>query len=119
MKNNATKHRLCLDCKEIIVGRSDKKFCSDQCRINYHNVKSQKQNKTFRKINSILAKNRSLLKEMSDILMADISKADLLERGYNFKYHTHQLKELGKSVTHCYDYGFYYINPKTLHVVTS
>ena len=27
----------CLECKDPIIGRADKKFCSDQCRNTYNN----------------------------------------------------------------------------------
>lgn len=29
--------KTCLECGEKIIGRADKKFCSDQCRISYNN----------------------------------------------------------------------------------
>jgi hypothetical protein len=27
----------CKQCERLVVGRSDKKFCSDACRIDHHN----------------------------------------------------------------------------------
>ncbi len=33
--------RVCPVCGEKIVGRSDKKFCSDECRVYHHNRKNR------------------------------------------------------------------------------
>jgi hypothetical protein len=116
MKTATMKPRLCLDCNEELIGRIDQKFCSDQCRVNYHNVKAQKRNRIFRKINLILAKNRTILKEVAGQAEANISKTELIDKGYNFKYYTHQVKDKGKLATVCYDYGFCYISRLFIHV---
>jgi hypothetical protein len=31
-------NKFCLNCNEKLVGRTDKKFCSDYCRTHYHNA---------------------------------------------------------------------------------
>jgi hypothetical protein len=95
----------CLDCNEEISGRRDKKFCNDQCRINYHNIIAQERNKGLRKINSILLKNRKILEELFLAGKSEISRSQLQNAGFNFKYHTHLFRLNGKLLTVSYDYA--------------
>lgn len=39
--------RTCPVCGEKIVGRSDKKFCCDECRAYYHNLRYRERLKSF------------------------------------------------------------------------
>ena len=59
--------RKCLECQEILYGRSDKKFCGDYCRNTYNN-KLNKSNKTIRKINKTIKRitqySRTTIKTM-------------------------------------------------------
>ncbi|MCC6252506.1 MAG: hypothetical protein IT238_08600 [Bacteroidia bacterium] len=101
--------RICLDCGEKIVGRSDKKFCNDQCRNNYNNKLSSTTNSEIRYINNILRKNRRILEEIADNDegKAKISLTKLNEKGFNFKYFTHIYQTKTGNVYHfCYEYGY-------------
>ena len=49
--------RRCLECNEEIIGRSDKKFCDDQCRNAYNNKKGSEKIMIVKKINKILIIN--------------------------------------------------------------
>jgi len=98
--------RFCLDCNQEIVGRKDKKFCSDHCRVNFHNTIDQEKNKAFRRINSILIKNRNILSELFLSSANTISRTQLKNAGFNFNFHTHILVVDGKKLTFIYDYGF-------------
>jgi hypothetical protein len=97
--------RRCLDCNEEVSGRRDKKFCNDQCRVNYHNIIAQERNKGLRNINSILLKNRKILEELLLSGQSEISRSQLQSAGFNFKYHTHFLKISGRLLTASYDYA--------------
>ena len=110
------KARHCLDCNQELSGRSDKKFCSDQCRINFHNVLAQKTNKSIRKINKILLHNRKILRENIVNEQKQISMAELTDQGFNFKYHTHQIREAGKITTFSYDFGFKSLNRAVVEI---
>jgi len=46
--------RLCLACNEPLMGRSDKKFCDDQCRNDYNNKLNSDENNFMRKNRKIL-----------------------------------------------------------------
>jgi predicted nucleic acid-binding Zn ribbon protein len=59
--------KICPECNEPFVGRSDKKFCSDQCRYLHNNrLKNDKEKEVIR-INSILRRNRTILKRLNPI----------------------------------------------------
>ncbi len=45
--------RFCPVCGDKVVGRSDKKFCCDECRSYANNLKQREQKKNTRKIASI------------------------------------------------------------------
>ncbi len=55
----------CLECGYEITGRSDKKFCSDQCRNTYNNRLKQDANNFVRNVNAILRKNRRILEDLN------------------------------------------------------
>jgi hypothetical protein len=98
--------KLCLDCGEILRGRSDKKFCDDQCRSNFNNQLKAGQLDHIRPVNNILRKNHTVL---SKICLGDkirIKKDDLLKNGFNPDYHTHLHEtQNGNTYFFCYDYG--------------
>jgi len=98
--------RICLDCGSRLTGRSDRKFCSDSCRINYHNTRRREEEKSIRLINHCLRKNRYLL---SDLFQSDktvISMKELLLKGFNPYFHTHSKNPgPGFSIQFFYDYG--------------
>ena len=54
----------CPECGNIILGRIDKKFCSDMCRNNYNNKLKAVDVNYVRNINNILKKNRRILEEI-------------------------------------------------------
>ena len=79
----------CLDCGTVLMGRVDKKFCSDQCRNNYHNKENRSDDNFIRSINIILRKNRSILKRLNPTGKGKVRKQDLEALGFSFKYYTH------------------------------
>ncbi len=100
-------NRRCLECNEEIIGRSDKKFCDDQCRNAYNNKKGSEKIVLVKKINKILLKNRQILAQLNPGGKTKMHKDNLLKKGYDFKYHTHgyTTKE-NAQYFFCYDYGF-------------
>jgi predicted nucleic acid-binding Zn ribbon protein len=99
--------RKCLECGELFDGRSDKKFCSDQCRNTYNNKLKKDSNNMVRRINNILRKNRRVLKELNPNGKAKVQKNLLVENGFNFDYLTnvYQTKK-GGMYKFCYDQGY-------------
>ena len=56
----------CLECGEMLHGRTDKKFCSDACRNTYNNkLKSVAGSQYVRKVNGILKRNRNIMAELN------------------------------------------------------
>jgi hypothetical protein len=55
----------CLECNEKIVGREDKKFCSDGCRNAYNNKINKDSTNYMRNVNNKLRKNYRILTELN------------------------------------------------------
>lgn len=96
----------CLSCGDLIKGRSDKKFCSDQCRNNFHNQENQK-NEYIKQVNAILKKNRKILESLNPDGKAKVNKEKLLTKGFQFKYYTNVYKtSTGNIYYFCYEHGY-------------
>ena len=78
----------CLECAADIVGRVDKKFCSDYCRNAYNNKRYKEEQHIVREINKILKTNRKILQEMKKAGLGMISESSLVEKGYRINYAT-------------------------------
>ena len=101
--------KTCLFCKKPVKGCSDKKFCDDYCRAAFNNELKSAANNYIRNVNNALGKNRrilaSLLPETESTAKANKDK--LIEKGFQFKYHTHQYTaKNGNSYFYCYEYGY-------------
>lgn len=97
----------CIQCGDYTHGRKDKKFCSDHCRASYHNQLHALPIKTIRKINTILARNRNILRQVGRAGYVFIPKEQLLEWGFNFGHFTHiRQNTKAKQVFFCYDKGY-------------
>jgi hypothetical protein len=114
------KIKKCLNCGDRIKGRSDKKFCDDQCRAQHNNKLNNKPPFYVNKINAILKKNRKVLEEIINSSLGEKSKVysrSLYERGYNFNYQTHMHTEnTGLTYSFCYEYGYAQLD-KELYIV--
>lgn len=99
--------RKCLLCGEPLLGRSDKKFCNDSCRNNYHHSINHEQLNFTRNINNILRHNRFVLKTLNPDGKAKVSRQQLINNGFNFKYFTNLYTTRDGRVYHfVYDQGF-------------
>jgi hypothetical protein len=97
----------CLECGFEIIGRSDKKFCSDQCRNTFNNRKKQDSNNFVRNVNGILRKNRRILEELNPAGKAKVHYQKLKDKGFNFDYYTNTYKtKAGKVYYYCYEFGY-------------
>ena len=59
--------RNCLECGRSLIGRSDKKFCSDDCRTNHNNKQNSDQTNYIRRVNNILRKSRRILVQLKTV----------------------------------------------------
>ncbi len=115
-----TSEHQCLYCGQPLKGRVDKKFCNDACRNSYNNEKNSNVNNLMRNINNILRKNRRILKKCiaENAETGRIKRDQLLRKGYDFKYQTHQFKnQKGQVYFFCYEYGFLYLDEDWMLVV--
>ena len=100
-------NKYCLLCNEKLSGRIDKKFCSDYCRTQYHNIRNKLSADLIRKINTILKRNRRILTELNPVKTTVVSKQIMLAKGFSFKYYTSEyITKTGDRYNFCYDYGY-------------
>ncbi len=102
--------KICLQCGKVLKGRSDKKFCDDYCRAAYNNELKGAANNFVRNVNNALGKNRRILESVlaEGKATANISKDKLLEKGFQFKYHTNlYTTKDGRTYFYCYEYGYW------------
>ncbi len=106
-----TSERKCLQCKEILRGRSDQKFCSDQCRTTYNNNLNKDNYNQVRNINNILRRNRRILEELSSKDLKRIDHEILSRKGFNFQFHTSTYtNKRGQTYYFCYEQGYLQLN---------
>ena len=78
----------CLECGEKIVGRTDKKFCSDACRNSYNNSINKDSKNLIRNTNNRLRKNYRILESLNPEQKTKVSRSKLIEKGFDFTYFT-------------------------------
>jgi predicted nucleic acid-binding Zn ribbon protein len=97
----------CLECGDKIVGRADKKFCSDQCRSAYNNRLNSDHTKIIRNTNHILRKNHRILESFNPDGKGKAKKESLLKKGFKFDYITSfYTTKNGHTYFFCYDQGY-------------
>lgn len=102
---NMTTSGRCAECGAILHGRSDKKFCDDQCRSTFNNKSYALEYKTVNSINRILLSNRRILGSLLKGSDTSIKWSQLLALGFNPDYCTAISRSKGNDlVYHCYEY---------------
>lgn len=97
----------CKNCNELIVGRSDKKFCDDQCRNGYNNKIKRQHEKLILDINKILRRNRKILQQFNPEGKTTIRTEYLKKLGFDFRYFTHfYTTKNSNDYRFCYEYGY-------------
>lgn len=81
-------NRSCLECGEVLKGRSDKKFCGDYCRNSYNNNINRDAKNFIRNINNRLRKNWRILEQLNPNEKTKASKGMLLSLGFDFSCYT-------------------------------
>jgi hypothetical protein len=99
--------RKCLECFEQLRGRTDQKFCSDQCRSAYNNKQYVESNTVIRMVNRILKKNYSILNSLNTEGKTTATINDLQKIGYRFDYFTYTCTTRNSKINNfCYDLGY-------------
>lgn len=97
----------CPVCSSRFTGRSDKKFCCDQCRNAFNNKANSIILKEIRKTNKILRSNREILLKYNAKGKENVSLFSLISEGFILTYFTNIHKnEDGEDVFFCYDVGY-------------
>lgn len=97
----------CPECGTKIMGRVDKKFCSDGCRNAYNNKLKRSENNIVRNINGVLKKNRRIIEDLMPEGKATVHKDKLVKEGFSFDYFTNiYTTKAGTIYYFCYEYGY-------------
>jgi predicted nucleic acid-binding Zn ribbon protein len=97
----------CEACGTSIIGRTDKRFCSDQCRSTFNNRQNSDVTNHIRNVNNALRKNRRILLDLNPHGKSKLKREKLLTRGFDFRYYTstHTTKD-GAQYFFCYEQGY-------------
>lgn len=74
----------CKQCERLVVGRSDKKFCSDACRIDHHNQQKKDAYDFKKDLIRTSEGNRRILHLLLEEGTDKLQTEDLLAKGFNF-----------------------------------
>lgn len=97
----------CPECGEKIIGRTDKKFCSDQCRNAYNNKINKDATNLIRNTNNRLRKNWRILERLNPNQKTKTTKTKLLEKGFDFNLFTSiYTTKVGKIYYFVYNQGY-------------
>jgi predicted nucleic acid-binding Zn ribbon protein len=115
MEREKPSKKICLQCGKPITGRLDKKYCDDYCRNMYNNQTKRADEKQIQQVNSIIRKNRRILKTLCPVGKATVRKEVLDAMGYNYRYFSGLYRSSApRSIAYfiCYDYAFSPVNEK-------
>ena len=99
--------KTCLECGDKIVGREDKKFCSDGCRNAYNNKINKDSTNFMRTVNNNLRKNYRILSALNVDGKGKTTKSKLMSKGFDFEFFTNILQtKTGNTYYFVYDQGY-------------
>lgn len=97
----------CPECGNRIIGRADKKFCSDACRNAHNNTLNKDTKNLVRNINNRLRKNYRILETLNTKDKTKTTKEKLSRMGFNFEYFTSiYTTKTGSVYYYLYDQGY-------------
>ncbi|HPF09812.1 MAG TPA: hypothetical protein PKW08_10550 [Flavobacteriaceae bacterium] len=100
-------NRTCIECGERLIGRSDKKFCSDSCRNAHNNALNRDSKNHVRNVNNRLRKNHRILEALNTGDKTKVKKPTLQKHGFLFDYHTSTYTtQNGHTYFYVYDQGY-------------
>ena len=99
--------KFCEECGDKLIGRADKKFCSDACRNAYHNARNKDDLQLIRGVNGILRKNHRILTQLNSKDKTKVTKGTLLKHGFSFEHITQTYTtKTGSVYRYVYDQGY-------------
>ena len=97
----------CIECGAPLKGRSDKKFCSDYCRANYHNTLYRRAASEQAPVSRILRKNFAILRRLHAAGRDKADRESLRKLQFNTDYFTASRKgPFGRRIYSCYTYSY-------------
>ncbi len=100
-------NRECPECGDKIIGRADKKFCSDACRNAHNNALNKDSKNLIRNINNRLRKNYRILESINTSGKTKTTKERLIRMGFSFDYFTSTyITKAGTVYYYLYDQGY-------------
>ena len=100
-------NKQCLECGDKVIGRVDKKFCSDYCRNAYNNKVNKASKNLIRNTNNRLRKNYKILSELNTSGKTKVTRRKLFDRGFDFKFITSlYITKTGNTYFYVYDQGY-------------
>ena len=90
-----------------IIGRQDKKFCSDYCRNTFNNKVNRDNKNLIRNTNNHLRKNYKTLSDLNITGKTKVAKAKLLNNNFDFNVFTSiYTTKTGNTYYFVYDQGY-------------
>ncbi len=97
----------CPECDGKIVGREDKKFCSDYCRNAYNNKVNKDSKNLIRNTNNRLRKNYKILSDLNKSGKTKVNRVKLLDQNFDFNFFTSiYITKTGNTYFYIYDQGY-------------
>lgn len=99
--------KTCLECGEILIGRVDKKFCSDYCRNAYNNKINKESKNLIRNTNNRLRKNYKVLSDININGKTKVTRSKLLDNNFDFNFFTSiYTTKTGNTYFYVYNQGY-------------
>lgn len=99
--------KTCPVCGDPVIGRADKKFCSDHCRATFNHDYRAAVNESIIDMNRTLRNNRNILQSLCPEGKAVVRKEVLVEKGYDFNCFSSVYLTSNQTLYYiCYDYAF-------------
>lgn len=99
--------KTCPQCGTKIIGRQDKKFCSDYCRNAFNNNVNRDGKNLIRNTNNRLRKNYNTLSDLNTTGKTKVTKSKLLQNNFDFNFFTSiYITKTGNTYYYVYDQGY-------------
>jgi endogenous inhibitor of DNA gyrase (YacG/DUF329 family) len=100
--------KLCLNCENAFIGRSDKRFCSPNCKnVHFNNLRKNTKDVT-KEIDGYLHRNHQILATlMGESKKETLDRLQLTRAGFKYEYMTGiYINKEGKTYYIVYDYAW-------------
>jgi len=117
-QNTKMENQTCPECGDKIIGRSDKKFCSDACRNAFNNKQNKSTTNYMRNVNNRLRKNYRILSEYNFEGKTKVNRLKLQNAGFDFDFVTQIITyKNGSQYFFVYDQGYKILDGDWLLIV--